>query len=87
MKHRQVCILLAGGLWASVASLHAAEKLTIPQIQGPTHSSPHVRSSVIFEGVVTHIFGNSFIVRDEVVTVMTRRRTASSSDAKGQASP
>jgi len=59
----QVCPhdLVAGG----VGGGNAAEQLTIPQIQGETHSSPHERTSVIFEGVVTHIFGNNFIVRDE----------------------
>lgn len=54
--------LVAGLLTAGVT---AAERLTIPQIQGEGHTSPYVRTSVIFEGVVTHIFGNNFIVRDE----------------------
>jgi hypothetical protein len=59
-------LALISGLVAGGVSLgHAAERLTIPQIQGDTHISPHVRTPVIFEGVVTHIFGNSFILRDE----------------------
>lgn len=53
--------LVAGG----VGGGNAAEQLTIPQIQGEAHSSPRERTPVIFEGVVTHIFGNNFIVRDE----------------------
>ncbi|CAH2394162.1 endonuclease/exonuclease/phosphatase family protein [Mesorhizobium ventifaucium] len=65
MKHRLVCILTTGLFLAVPAYVHAAEKLTIPQIQGSTHISPHVRSTVIIEGAVTHIFGNNFIVRDE----------------------
>ncbi|SIT55841.1 exported hypothetical protein [Mesorhizobium prunaredense] len=65
MKHRLVCILTTGLFLAVPAYVHAAEKLTIPQIQGSTHISPHARSTVIIEGAVTHIFGNNFIVRDE----------------------
>ena len=65
MKHRLVCILTTGLFLAVPAYVHAAEKLTIPQIQGSTHISPHARSTAIIEGVVTYIFGNNFIVRHE----------------------
>lgn len=61
-----VTLALAAGLFmAGMAEGTSAERLTIPQIQGDTHRSPHERAAVIVEGVVTHIFGNSFLVRDE----------------------
>lgn len=65
MWSRRIVALLSGLFLVGISAGYAAERLTIPQIQGETHTSPYVRTSVIFEGVVTHIFGNNFLVRDE----------------------
>lgn len=65
MWSHRIVALLSGLLPVGIGAGHAAERLTIPEIQGDTHTSPYERTSVIFEGVVTHILGNTFIVRDE----------------------
>ncbi|WP_353642531.1 hypothetical protein [Mesorhizobium sp. WSM2239] len=64
MRARWIALLLLGVAAAGAADLQAAERLRVPQIQDSGHTSPHVRSPVIFEGVVTYIFGNNFIVRE-----------------------
>lgn len=65
MWSHRIVALLSGLLLVGISAGYAAERLTIPEIQGEMHASPYERTSVIFEGVVTHIFGNNFIVRDE----------------------
>ncbi|GFE67244.1 endonuclease/exonuclease/phosphatase family protein [Litoreibacter roseus] len=48
------------------AVAHAAEELTIPEIQGAGHESPYLRSLVRTQGVITHVARDSFYIFDAV---------------------
>jgi len=62
----RIRVLLLGAFIAASDSALASQLTTIPEIQGPGHTSPFDGKMVRFEGVVTQVRDGSFHVQDPV---------------------
>jgi len=62
----RIRVLLLGALIAASDAALASQLTTIPEIQGPGHTSPFEGKMVRFDGVVTQVRDGSFYVQDPV---------------------